>query len=470
MPMFCPGCKMLCDEDAIFCGNCGRQVAPLRAKGATAAEPVANLQASKLKPDTAYRRAIPRRPMVQVSPALPEAPFSPPPLPVAQTPAPAQPDIPHKVSSETINPVPMFPTYDHNRYLVRNIFISFLLILLIAGASAGLVTLAHNRANDANAKSALASGVSGQISFSDSQNGQGLTNALTLKITGLGTPPKDLHYYGWIIDAASEKTLSLGALIAQGRNFGLTFTNKNNLLAMGSQFEITQEQGNPEFPTGEVVLSGTLPPLALIHIRHLLVHFDTTPGKVGLLVGLRSQTRLLNTESELLKSSADDGPDKIGCVAQSIVNVIEGMGGQNARPLPAICAALNVADNSDGFGLQNPGNPNAGYIILSAEHASLAAIQSDATATIKMHAQHVQAATTNLKKWIATLDKDASQLVAHPNNTALISEITTISEHALNGVDQDDDGQVDPITGEAGAIIAYNEGQMMAQLMLGQGL
>jgi hypothetical protein len=470
--MFCPGCKTLCDEDTIFCGDCGRQIAPLRARGATVAEPVGNLQASALKHNTAYRSAIPRRPAIQMPPQKPRSPFSPPPFRTAQTPVPARSAEQARSSSSASQSGPILPPHDQNRYLIRNIFISFLLILLVAGASAGLMTLAHNKGNNANANanSVITGAASGLVSFSDSQNGQGLTNALTLKISGLGVPPKNLHYYGWIVDAASEKTLGLGMLVAQGKNFGLTFADKNNLLAAGNELEVTQEPGSPMFPTGEVVLSGTLPPLALIHIRHLLVHFDTTPGKIGLLVGLRNQTRLLNTEAELLKSFANDGPDKIGCMAQSIVNVIEGKSGRNAQPLADTCGTFNITDGSDGFGLLNPGNPNAGYIVLSAEHASLAATQSDSTNVIRMHAQHVQAATTDLRKWITIIDQEAQQLVAHPNNTTLIPEIALLTEHALNGVDNNDDGQIDPIVGEAGAIIAYNEGQMMAQLTLGQGL
>ncbi len=477
--MLCPGCKTLCDEDAIFCGDCGKQIAPVRAPGATLAEPVANLRSNGLNHSTAYadglkrniahRNAVPRRPVMQMVPPLPQSPLSPPPFRMAQTPAPSRPESDQLSSSPAINQAPIIPAHDQNKYLVRNIFISLLLILLVTGTTAGIIALAHNKVNEVNAKNAVSGAASGVVSFSDGQSGQGLTNSLKLKISNLGAPPTHLHYYAWIIDAASEKTLSLGALVSQGGNFSLTFTDKNNLLGAGDQLEITQEQGNPMFPAGEVVLSGTLPPLALIHIRHLLVHFDTTPGKIGLLVGLRDQTRVLSTEADLLKSFSDDGQSKIGCAAQSIVNVIEGNRGQNARPLADVCASLNVTSGGDGFGLLNPGDPNGGYIILSAEHASLAAIQSDATDTIRMHAQHVQVADSNLKKWVTTIDKDAQQLSAHPNNTALIPEIATLAEHTLNGVDHDDNGQVDPILGEAGAIIAYDEGQMMAQLTLGQG-
>jgi hypothetical protein len=468
--MFCPGCKTLCDEGAIFCGNCGKQVVPLRARGATVAEPIVSVRSDGLKRNTAYRNAIPRRPVLQVPPPLPQSPFLSSSLTTKQTPAPARPDAVPPVAAPASDPAPLFPWHSQNKYLARNIFISLLIFMLILGASAGLIALVHRKGDNANAKSVVTSvGASGLVSFSDSQNGQGLTNTLKLKISSLGAPPSDLHYYAWIIDAASEKTLSLGRLVAQGQNFTLAFTDKVNLLGAGNQLEITQEPGNPMFPAGEVVLSGTLPPLALIHIRHLLVRFDTTPGKIGLLVGLRNQARVLNKQAQLLQSFAGKGQHKTACAAQSIINVIEGNGGKNALPLADTCAAFNVTNVGDGFGLLNPADPNAGYIVLSAEHAALAAIQSDSTPTIRMHAQRVQIATTNLKKWVTTIDNDAQQLVAHPGNTALITEITLLADHTLNGVDRDDDGQVDPVLGEAGTITAYNEGQMMAQLTLGQG-
>ncbi len=470
MLMFCPGCKTLCDEDAIFCGNCGKQIVPLRARGATVAEPIVSVRTDGLKRNTAYKNAIPRRPVLQMPPPLPQSPFLPSSLTTKHTPVPARPDPSSPIASPPGKPAPLSPSLIQNKYLARNIFISLLILMVILGASATLIALAHRKENNVNAKNALTStGAMGIVSFSDGQNGQGLTDTLKLKISSLGAPPNDLHYYAWIVDAASEKTLPLGRLVAQGQNFTLTFTDKINLLGAGDQLEITQEPGNPMFPAGEVVLSGTLPPLALIHIRHLLVRFDTTPGKIGLLVGLRDQARVLNQQAQLLQSFAGKGQHKTACAAQSIINVIEGAGGKNTQPLVDTCAAFNVTNVGDGFGLLNPTDPNAGYIVLSAEHAALAAIQSDATPTIRMHAQHVQIATTNLKKWVTTIDNDAQQLLVHPGNTALITEIATLANHTLNGVDRDDDGQVDPVVGEAGAITAYNEGQMMAQLMLGQG-
>lgn len=461
--MFCPGCKTLCDEDAIFCGNCGKQIMPLRARGATVAEPIGSVRSERLKPNTAYRNAIPRRPVLQ-PPPLPQSSFR-----MTQTPIPVQPDLTPPAASPLLNSLPIFSSRRQNNYSLRNVFISLLLFMLVVGASVGLIVLAHSRDDNTNvnAKGAVSSGASGLVSFSDSQNGQGLTNTLKLKINNLGTPPNHLRYYGWLVDAASEKTLALGMLVTQGQNFTLKFTDKNNLLAAGSELEITQEQGNPMFPAGQVVLTGTLPPLALIHIRHLLVRFDTTPGKIGLLVGLRNQARILNEQAQLLKSFSGKEQQSIVCVAQSIIDVIEGTNGQNAQPLADTCASFNVTNTGDGFGLLNPRDPNNGYIVLAAEHAALAAIQTDATNTIRLHAQHVQIATANIKKWVTTIDNDALQLIAHPDDTTLIPVIATLADHTLNGFDSNDNGQIDPVPGEAGAITAYNEGQMMAQLTLG---
>ncbi|HEV2662495.1 MAG TPA: hypothetical protein VGU68_17960, partial [Ktedonobacteraceae bacterium] len=276
----------------------------------------------------------------------------------------------------------------------------------------------------------------------------------------------DSHYYAWLVDTSAAKVLPLGALTAQGRNFTLDFAGKANLLGAGNQLEITQEKGTPSLPAGKVVLAGIFPPLAFIHIRHLLFSFGSTPGKVGLLVGLREQARALTEQATLLKSLSNRGSQAVSCGAQNIINLVEGVHGHNVQPLNAACSAFNVTNAGDGFGLFDPNDANGGYVILASGHAALAATQNDSTDTIRQHAGRVQIATDNLKKWLTSIDNDARQLTISPTNTALIQDIVTLSDHVLNGFDLNDNGQVDPISGEAGTITAYNEGQLMAQLPL----
>jgi hypothetical protein len=471
--MFCPNCNEPYEKDTVFCGKCGKQVAPLNARGATVAEPTILSNPGGFNPNSANGNVIPRGPFMQT-------PSSPPPLPSVPSAYTPPADLSNRAGIPPAGPAAGSLPPDHRNHRARNIFIVLVLLLVVGGASAGLIAFARNNGSNNNTTTITATASNGNTKaapatinalafFSDSQNGQGHSSALKLTTSGLAAPPSGLQYYAWMVDKNAEKIVQLGALKAQGQNFSLNFAGKTNLVGAGNTLEITQEQGTPSVPVGTVVLSATYPPLAFVHIRHLLFSFDTTPGKVGLLVGLRDQARALNGQATLLKSLSGKDQRSVSCAAQSIVNLIEGNHGQNTQPLNSTCSFFNVNDVGDGFALLDPGNPTGGYVPLAAAHASLAATQSDTTDTIRLHAGHVQIATDNLKKWLPTIDNDALKLVNNPGNSGLIQEIVTLSDHVLNGVDLDNDEQVDPVPGEAGAVTAYTHGQLMAQLVLKPG-
>src|SRR5258708_37656638 len=107
-----------------------------------------------------------------------------------------------------------------------------------------------------------------------------------------------------------------------------------------------------------------------------------------------------------------------------------------------------------------------GYLDDASAHASLAANQSDATDTIRMHAQHVETALKNIKGWVTTIQTEARRLLQTPSNTALIGEIVTLSDHAYHGVSTGGDQLPQPVVGQAGAQTAYEHGQFMATLSL----
>ena len=390
------------------------------------------------------------------------------PLPQGRTP-PVEPSSRQGASPATPPGVlPRFQARNASKHTGRNIFIVLVLLLLVGGATAGFIALAHNTFNKPASKTtaAISSNSTAAVFFSDSPDGQQPTGALKLVTNGLAAPATDSHYYAWLVDTSAEKVLPLGALTAQGRNFTLDFAGQVNLLGAGNQLEITQEKGTPSLPSGKIALAGIFPPLAFIHIRHLLFSFGSTPGKVGLLVGLREQVRALTEQTTLLKSLTNKGPQAVSCGAQNIINLVEGVHGHNVQPLNVACSGFNVTNAGDGFGLFDPNNANSGYVILASVHAALAATQNDSTDNIRQHAGRVQIAMDNLKKWLTSIDNDARQLTISPGNTALIQDIATLADHTLNGFDLNDNGQIDPIPGEAGTVTAYNEGQLMAQLPL----
>jgi hypothetical protein len=236
-----------------------------------------------------------------------------------------------------------------------------------------------------------------------------------------------------------------------------------DLLGLGDTILVTQEQDNATLPTGKNVLTAQFPQIVFIHIRHILFAFPTTPHHSGLLVGLLGQTRQAEAQAILLNGLAGNGnPIAVKCAAQNLLNIIEGQHGHHYSQLPVQCTGLNATVNSNGFGLLGQN----GYISLAGQHASLAAQAADATNNIKFHAGLVETSLTNVNNWMTTVDNNAHSLLSNPKDNGKILEIAALTDRAINGVDLNNDGRVDPVTGEAGVLVAFQQGQQMAQLSL----
>ena len=452
--MQCPQCNSLIEEGTTFCGNCGTQLVPLQAQGATI---VASAEEQQLANNSSIPMSRYGQPFSapQASPAPQVQPY----VPATDTPGPSNP--------------PQSPSRPRRTNVGRIALIAIVILLLVAGGTIGITTLLLKNNNAGSV--IVPPGATGLVSFLDSQNGQGRTDALRIKITGLSTPPAGFQYEAWLVNDQNEQTIALGTLVASGQTFSLNYAGDGsrrqqgtNLLGAGNKLKITLEQGQVNLPTGKVVLSGTFPPKAFVHIRHLLFSFPTTPGKVGLLVGLRDQTQHLDAQALILQNAVSaQNSQAITCAAQNIIDIIEGTNGSNYQPLSDQCASQNITAAYDGFGLLGSASDSqGGYIATAAAHASLAATQPDATDNIRIHAQHIEIAMTNIKGWVTTVDADAVALLSNPSNTAKVSEIVTLSDHAYHGVDINGDEQIDPVPGEAGAITAYIHGQLMAALPL----
>ncbi len=454
--MQCPNCHSLLDDETVFCGNCGRQVAPVQATGATIAS---SEDASRGGADApTLLRHNPSWAMKQGDDAATQLSLgSPSPIPPVYTP-PIQSATP--VSSPQA-PQQAPPRRSNTR---RIALIGALLVIVVGGGIA--LTLALLQRNGAAGNPGA--NASGQVLFFDGANGSGNTDALKITINGLGAPPSGSHYDAWLVNVAAEQATALGSLTQNGSVYSVSFGGNGgngqagtNLVGAGNQVEITLEQGNPQLPTGKIILIGTFPPKAFVHIRHLLFSFPTTPGKIGLLVGLQQQTKLLNAQALLLQSiAANHNAAATQCAAQSIIDIAEGQQGANFKPLAASCGSSTTT--GDGFGILGTN----GYASTTAAHASLAATQSDSTNLIRQHASEIEVGMSNITGWVTTIDQDALKLLNNPNNTATVQEIATLSDHAFHGVDVNGNGQIDPVSGEEGAVTAYLRGQLMATLPL----
>lgn len=339
-------------------------------------------------------------------------------------------------------------------------------VLLIVGT--GGAALAWN-ATHHKPPTVLAAHSGALVSFFDSRNVEGHSDALNISATALPSPPSGSQYYAWLIDTKSEHVLALGSLAPKQGKYVLDYGGNGspgqpgtNLLGFGDKMEVTLEQGVVQAPVGQVVLSGTFPPGAFTHIRHLLVAFPDTPNQQGFLVGLLQQSRLLDTQAQVLKGFVDTYRYvSARCEAQSMIDIIEGSKGPNYQPLGPDCVSRHIVEAGDGYGLLGDG-----YLAGASDHASLAAHSPDASEHIKMHAQHVEWAATNITGWLTIVDHDALGLLSSAFDLSKVPEISALTEQALHGVNIDGDETIDPVLGEAGVIIAYTHGQKLAELTL----
>lgn len=469
--MQCPRCSTPLEEEAVFCGHCGALLKPrLGTEFATVNDlPDEGAPTVVTKPDSSSPSiARPQSYDQQNSQST---------IYVDRDPFSGKPNGQHEQGAQSNNIAPVqHPSTPPIQSPVQSegrrgklFFFVLLAVIIVGGAIASAIFYVSQGPTPLPSTT-----VTGQVSFFDNQNSvAGNTDALKITVSGLSNPASGYQYNAWLLDTENEQILPLGTLSKSGKSFVLIYSQtRKNLLGQGNQIEITQEQqGQPGEPSGKPLLSTTFPPLAFIHIRHLLTKFPSTPGQVGLLVGLLNEMQKLNAQAAILQNNLGNDAGQVRqCIVQSIIDIIEGKNGADYSALSSWCAGQNIMEMGDGFGILDPGNaPNDhGYLATAAQHAALAANQSDATDLIRNQARKVEISTDNIKALVREIKGDAIKLLSNPSDTSQIAEIVSRSDRAYHGFDQNGNGIIQPIMGEAGAITAYTQGQLMTTLTLSQ--
>ncbi len=327
------------------------------------------------------------------------------------------------------------------------------------------------------------------VTFFDSGTGQaggatGSTDSAKVVAQGLAAPAAGSAYHAWLINTKSEAIISLGALVAQGDTYSVSFaptvngTHAANLLTEGNEVEITLEQGSVDVPVGHVVLSGSFPPKTFVHIGHLLVSFPTStnPNAPGLLVSSLTEAQGLDQVADVLKAGFDAHDNtKVTCAAQAVLDIIEGQQGEDYHPLDTSCAGHGVTNVGDGHALA--GAKAVGYISYgqgesyldsASAHAALAGGQPDADSYIKLRVRDAVEALTNANRALGVVRADALALLNNPTDSTRASDLVSHADIAYlgtgNGSGTSTSGLPDALSG--GVLVAYEEAQLMATLTL----
>jgi tRNA A-37 threonylcarbamoyl transferase component Bud32 len=290
---------------------------------------------------------------------------------------------------------------------------------------------------------------------------------LSAKLAAL---PNGKQYEAWLVGNNGESRISLGVLkLDETHQTQLLFDDPQhrNLLNFYDHMQITIEPNpddNPN-PSGDVAYSSGWAPGALVHIKHLVVAMPDTPGQIGLIYGLYNNVKLVNDAAQAMQTAAKIGDDaNVRLNAEAIVNLISGK--FNTQTYGDLNGDGVVTDPGDGYGLLQNGS-QVGYIAGVADHAALSAAAPDATDNIKLHSSHVIVTAQNLEAWAPQLRDLCVAILQSPpgtNNSASITKAAALADKLMNGIDINNDGQVDPVAGEGATLTAYEHSYFMATM------
>jgi tRNA A-37 threonylcarbamoyl transferase component Bud32 len=304
------------------------------------------------------------------------------------------------------------------------------------------------------------------------QDGTAHGDQVTISTSSLEAPPQGSQYEAWLIQDDGEQRISMGVIAFDQQNQGsLAFVagDGQNLVGTYRTMEITREPDPDPSPNAstDVPFSASLPPGGLTHVRHLLFSFNATPEKVGFIHGLDADTLLLNESAQQMLASFKDRDEAgLDLQAERMLNVILGSQSEEYKDWNGDGA---VDDPSDGYGLLLNGE-NVGYIQGTFTHADLALTSPDATQNMLIHGKHVKDCAANLAIWTPQL-RDQLRAILNasfdsPELEGMIREAVALADRIRNGIDVNGNENIEPVSGEGGAVTAYEHAYYMADMVI----
>jgi plastocyanin/uncharacterized membrane protein YozB (DUF420 family) len=293
------------------------------------------------------------------------------------------------------------------------------------------------------------------------------SDQIVLSVKLNSTPPQNQSLVAFLTTLDGSAAQNLGELKLDetgGAQLVFNAPNGENLAARFNRFIITQEptSSNPATPGGQAVFEGRLPGQAFQYLNQLLANGPGLPTPQGYVAGLRVQTDELLRHAKFVADAQAAG-DLAGVKrhAEHVYNLIAGSRDPKFGDLNGDGRSQNPGD---GIGLLENGD-QAGYIKLTFDAATSAQNAPDATDAIKAHSEHVRITTENMRGW-ATEAHDLALQLAQASDAAAVKEqvarLFTLSQWLNIGDDANGDGQIAPVPGEGGGLVAYQHAQYMA--------
>lgn len=295
-----------------------------------------------------------------------------------------------------------------------------------------------------------------------------LVDKISITTSGLPQPDSKNHFQVWLLANGGETQMNIGALNFTGQTGQLNFTNPSgeNLLGEFDELLVTRETNeNPDHPSANVVASSVFPPLALMHVRHILYSVDNTPDETALIQGLWDVADTIHGSVSELRDAFDANDEKtLHLKTEEIVNQL--VGDQNAELYKDWNEDGIIDDPNDGFGLLANGTER-GYISQTLSHDEYAMSASDASSNIIQNGENLKICLQNMQGWSERLLDLALQLQAMPYGAdmeATVAEMERVAASLLYGNDTNGNGRIESVVGEGGADTAYYVSYALAQM------
>jgi len=314
----------------------------------------------------------------------------------------------------------------------------------------------------------------GELQFTDLG---GLVDAFTITLDNNVPPPPDgNHLEGWLISDNPEiapRNVGKVTFDANSGHLEFSYPGGKNILADFNGIIITSEDGNLEDevnitqPSETIEYSSKYPSETLVHLRELLVSDPDTPDEYSLIHGLWyysgqyiSMTingdELVDPELiSLVQAYETEDEPSFRKRTEEIINLIVGTESDFYRDYDQDGEFDQYL--GDGYG-SLPNGDQSGYLQETADAAQAAADAVDSTSNIRTQNENVQICIDNMTDWTNQLLPLALQLVdmpMGPQMQTIIDEMSTLGRNMLEGNDANGNGNIEAISGECGADVAY---------------
>jgi anti-sigma-K factor RskA len=323
----------------------------------------------------------------------------------------------------------------------------------------------------------------GRLKFGDFSS---IMDEVTLSLNNADPPAEGYQYEAWLTNEDKATIHKLGIITFNTAGIGsleLIDPEQQNLFKENNQLIISAEVTGTENaePTGEIVYSSVYPPEVLTPARNLLTEYESTPDNLALIQGLwyysgsyinisiNGYTEDPNQETVGLVDAYKNGDEST--VRKRTEEIINQIVGASSDIYLDYDGDGKIDDTTDGYGsFQNGDSP--GYVQESALQVKLAVDTIDSTPNIRTNGADFQVCIQNMEERLNQILQLALLLKDMPFDTEMgpiITELETLGDFLVRGVDANQNGLIEPLAGECGANSAYEFSYNMADMLIYPG-